>query len=84
MPVYVDDMFKYKLGKYQRMKMSHMVSDSLEELHDMAEKIGMKRKWFQNDHYDVSLKRRELAIKHGAIEITMREAVKILKKAGLR
>ena len=38
------------------------------------ERIGMKRQWFQGDHYDVPLAKRELAIEAGAIEIVYRQA----------
>ena len=70
MTVYVDNM----QAKYKRMKMSHMMADTLEELHAMALKIGMKREWFQEHkkypHYDVSISRRKLAVEHGAVELT--------------
>ena len=33
----------------------HLVSDtSLEELHRFAQGIGLKREWFQGDHYDLT------------------------------
>jgi hypothetical protein len=67
--IYVDD---YE-GKFGRMIMCHMMSDtSIEELHKFAEKIGMKRDWFQDGsapHYDLSKSKRVLAISKGAIEI---------------
>lgn len=59
-----------------------MFSENLDELHTMAENIGMKRKWFQNSrvpHYDLTPKRREQAIDLGAKEVSFREAVKIWK-----
>lgn len=44
----------------------------IEELHQLMEKIGMKRSWFQNHprhpHYDLVPSKRKLAIKYGAIE----------------
>jgi hypothetical protein len=70
MSVYVDDM---KAG-YGRMKMCHMIADTDEELHAMADKIGVARKWHQGDHYDICLSKRALAIKAGAVEIEWREA----------
>lgn len=73
MAVYVDDMHTSPLGKFGRMKMSHMMADSLDELHAFAAKIGIKRRWFQGDHYDISKTRRALAVHLGAKEITMRE-----------
>jgi len=72
--VYVDNMY----ASYGRMKMCHMIADTEEELHAMADKIGMKRAWFQRketslDHYDVGKGKRTLAVQHGAIEITTRQ-----------
>jgi len=69
MTVYVDDVFI----PYGRMKMCHMVADNEKELHEMADKIGMRRSWFQagsKPHYDVCKSKRVLAIEYGAIEIT--------------
>lgn len=52
--------------------MSHMVADTEEELHAMADKISLQRKWYQGDHYDVSLSLRKRAVEHGAREIELR------------
>ncbi len=80
MPVYVDDMYLYPMGRFGRMKMSHMVADTIEELHAMADKIGVARKWVQKEHlgkgwvhYDIAMEKRTKAIEHGAIPITMKE-----------
>jgi hypothetical protein len=50
-----------------------MIGDTEEELHQMARKIGVARKWYQGDHYDICLSKRALAVKLGAREITWRE-----------
>lgn len=75
MAVYVDDA-KIPFG---RMKVSHMIADSEEELHRMAANIGMQRSWFQSKaswpHYGVSLTRRQMAIDLGAKPISQRELV---------
>lgn len=67
--VYVDDMN----ARYGRMTMCHMVADSLEELHAMADRIGVARRWFQSadsrPHYDICLAKKALAVKRGAKEI---------------
>ena len=55
MTVYVDDMYKHALGRYGRMKMSHMIADTSEELHAMAARIGVEKRWYQGDHYDIAL-----------------------------
>lgn len=72
MVVYVDDMYLSTMGQYGRMKMSHMIADTDEELHRMADRIGVKRKWFQGDHYDISMLKRTAAIHYGAIAIPWR------------
>jgi len=72
MTVYVDDMFKYPMGEFRRMKMSHMIADTEEELHAMAAAIGVARRWFQGDHYDISMGRRDMAIARGAVPINLK------------
>lgn len=72
--VYVDDM----KAAYGRMIMCHMIADSDEELHAMAARIGVARKWHQapprhDSHYDISLGCRAKAVAAGAIEITWRQ-----------
>lgn len=78
MAVYVDDMYKYDIGEFGNMKMSHLMADSTEELLDMVDKIGVKRKWIQypgtsREHFDICLSKRKKAIEKGAKEITWRE-----------
>ena len=76
MAVYVDDMN----APYGRMKMCHMLADTDEELHAMAERIGVARKWWQSpektsgSHYDIALSKKALALAAGAIPITYRQA----------
>lgn len=65
--------------------MCHMVADSIEELHEMADQIGINRKWFQNKnkrhpHYDISKSKRGLAVRHGAIETDEFEILKVLRR----
>ncbi len=69
MTVYVDDM----RAKFGRLVMCHMIADTDEELHAMADKIGVARRWHQGDHYDIALSKRALAVAAGAKEITQRE-----------
>jgi hypothetical protein len=79
MAVYVDDMFRYPMGRLGRMKMSHMLADTEDELHAMADALNLPRGWFQGDHYDVALATRRRAVELGAQEITMRQAAQIRK-----
>ena len=77
MTVYVDDAYI----PYGRMKMCHMIADTEEELHDMADKVGLKREWFQNTsrpHYDVGMGKRAIAVQNGAVETTTRELLDTL------
>ncbi len=74
MSVYIDDMYRYSIGEFRGMRMSHMIADDEAELHALAARIGMKREWYQGDHYDVPLTRRDLALEAGALAITYRQA----------
>ena len=75
--VYVDDMYRTEMGRFGRMKMSHMIADTEAELHAMAARIGLARRWYQGDHYDVSMSLRAKAIAAGAVEISMREVAQM-------
>lgn len=66
MTVWVDDM----AARYGRMIMCHMIADSDDELHAMADRIGVARRWHQGDHYDICKAKRALAVKFGAVELT--------------
>jgi hypothetical protein len=82
MTVYVDDM----RARFGRMIMCHMQADTLDELHEMADKVGVARRWFQGPpehrypHYDIALSKRALAVRYGAREVTGRELVTILRE----
>jgi hypothetical protein len=61
----------------------HMQADTPEELHAMADRLGLRRSWFQSkpgrpwhDHYDLTRSNRDLALRLGVIAVTRREAVK--------
>lgn len=51
----------------------HLLADSLDELHEMAAKIGLKRAWFQDKrsgkHYDLVPSKRAAAVALGAVEL---------------
>lgn len=80
MSVYVDDM----RASFGRMVMCHMVADSTEELLAMVDRIGVDRQHIQHagtahEHFDVSLGKRRLAVKYGAIEVGARELNKVIE-----
>jgi len=63
----------------------HLVSDSsLDELHDFAAGLGIPRRAFQGDHYDIPEEHRRAAVAAGALEVESRELVRRLRGAGLR
>lgn len=59
----------------------HLTTDGpLEELHEFAARLGLRREWFQEHrlapHYDLTIKLRARAIERGAIEVSAREQAK--------
>jgi len=64
---------------------AHLVSDtSYDELHAFAERLGIPRRAFQGDHYDVPAHLRDEAIALGAEAVDARVLVRRLREAGLR
>jgi len=51
---------------------------SIDNLHQMAKELGIKRCWFHKDHYDIPKKRIE-EIKQKSTVVTTREIVKIVR-----
>lgn len=75
--IYVDDPMPIG-GKFNNY--CHLWSDGdTEELHTFAASIGLRREWFQDrvgfPHYDISLSKRQQAIKRGATATTLRQKV---------
>jgi len=55
-----------------------MIADSQQELLEMADKIGVQRKWIQDyglprEHFDICMTKKKLAIEFGAKEIHFKE-----------
>lgn len=77
MTCYVDPIFEWP-GKGN---WCHLMCDGdLSELHAMAERLGLKRSYFQNKprypHYDLRPNKRALAVKAGAIEVDGGELIR--------
>lgn len=100
MTVYVDDAFiPATVGRHQS-RWCHLFSFDADpaELHALAEKIGLKRSYFQDkdqrgdspwrNHYDVTENKRTAAIKAGARIIPVRDfservrAIRAAQRAG--
>lgn len=80
MSVYVDNATWPWRGKLW----AHLFADSVEELHNFAARLGLKRAWFQNHqklpHYDVTQQKRERAIALGAQPVGRRELARHMKR----
>jgi hypothetical protein len=79
MTVRVDNM----RAPFGRLIMCHMIADSDEELLTMVDKIGVQRKWHQypgtpRSHFDICLSKRALAVKAGAVEVSVKELGRIM------
>ena len=62
------------LWQFRGEKWSHLVSDeSYDELHGFAKKLGIPRRAFQGDHYDIPERLRDRAIELGAVPTESRE-----------
>jgi hypothetical protein len=70
---------------FRGRRWAHLVSDaSVDELHTFADELGLRRIWFQGDHYDVPAEVRTHAIALGAVPVSSSELVRRLRAAGLR
>ena len=79
MAVYVDE----AIFPFRGMLMCHMVADTLGELHEMADQLGIKRAWFQPTsfpHYDLHEPARARALELGAVEISRRQIALFMRR----
>lgn len=64
---------------------AHLISDvSVAELHVFAEALGMPRRAFERDHYDVPDSVYPAAVALGARRVRARDIVRLLTVTGLR
>lgn len=64
---------------------SHLISDeSIAELNDFAAGLGIPRRGFEGDHYDIPAEYYERALASGAVETTGRDLLRRLQASGLR
>jgi len=71
-----------RVGARYKHQWCHMFADEADclELHRMAQRIGLRREWFQKNHYDLVPTKRAKAIALGAIELTESESVTIWRR----
>jgi hypothetical protein len=76
--IYVDAA-EWKKSPTGRKSYAHMVADSLEELHEFAIRIGVKKHFFHRSktapHYDITSEQHVVAIAHGAKLVDSREVL---------
>ncbi len=70
---------------FEGRKWCHLVSDvSYEELFEFADSVGIPRRAFQGDHFDIPEEYRQAMIDGGAQVVESREVLRRLRAAGLR
>lgn len=57
-----------KSASWPFTKSAHLfqVGGTEDELHDFAKSVGLRRSWYQGDHYDLSPRRYPIAVRLGA------------------
>jgi predicted kinase len=83
MAILVDELREYQDVRLPFSRWCHMATDgSFEELHEFAARLGLRRAWFQRDHYDLPAHGRAAAVALGAEEVPTGEL--LLRMAGPR
>ena len=84
MTCYVDTVRHYPGAGLRFDEFCHLLADNPEELHAMADQIGMPRRFFQDHpwrwHYDLPAHLRAEAVRHGAEELTLHEVGALLRE----
>ena len=81
MPLYVD----HARLPYRRMLMSHLLADTSEEIKQAEKLLGLPANSVQylgtpKEHLDVSESKRVIAVKMGAIEVTSKYLILIIRE----
>jgi len=72
--ILVDELQAYPGRSLPFARWCHMVSDTdFAELHAFAEQLGIPRRRFQGDHYDLPAPLRKRALEAGAYPVSARE-----------
>lgn len=80
MAIYVD----FVCIEFRYHKWCHMLTDTLQELHEFAALIDVDKRLFHRNasypHYDVTVQMRETAIEYGALPADRRKIIECAKK----
>lgn len=92
MTVYVDPLIQYPTSvktpvTFRGKPSCHMVADSREELVEFAVRIGLRPQWLQDEgkrteHFDLTPRKRQLAVANGAVSINLSQLVEIMRRKG--
>ena len=80
MAVYIDQLCNWG---WKHGPSCHLIADSIPELIDFAVMIGLRAEWFQprsSPHFDLTVQVREIALAAGAIELSKREFVGVIRR----
>jgi hypothetical protein len=80
---YVDTLRSYPDAGLRYTEFCHLLADTRDELHTLAEELGIPRRFFQDHpwrwHHDIPTHIRERAVQLGALEVTMHEVGSLLR-----
>jgi hypothetical protein len=83
MTCYVDSVRSYPGAGLRFTEFCHLLADTRDELHEMADALGIPRRFFQDHpwrwHHDLPAHLRERAVELGAREVTMSEVGALLR-----
>jgi hypothetical protein len=81
---YVDTVRDYPGAGLRHTRFCHLLADTREELHAMADQLGVPSRYFQDHpwrwHHDLPEPLRARAIELGAREVTLHEVGALLKR----
>ena len=83
--IYVDELMNCSPNKNWRWPGAcHLFADTQEELHGFAERLGLKRSWFQPKkelpHYDLTPNKRKQALLLGAQSVDRNKVAEMMRK----
>jgi hypothetical protein len=80
---YVDSVREYPTAGLRHTRFCHLLADTREELHAMADELGVPRRYFQDHpwrwHHDLPAHLRTEAVTLGAREIDLHEVGALLR-----
>jgi hypothetical protein len=84
MVCYVDAVREYPDAGLRFTRFCHLLADTRDELHEMAETLGVPEKYFQDHpwrwHHDLPEPLRARAVELGAREVTLHEVGVLLRR----